>query len=149
MQSRMKNPATLLPDATQAIVALWGSVGKVVPAKILHLIHLRASQINGCAFCCDAAVKAGKRDGESEERLATVAAWRHAQYFSEAERAVLALTEALTRIADREDPVTDAIWDDAKRHFDDQALAAIVLAIATVNVWNRANVAIRQQPGAW
>jgi AhpD family alkylhydroperoxidase len=110
---------------------------------------LRASQINGCAFCCDSAVKAAKNDGESDERLATVAAWRHAQYFSEAERAVLALTEALTRIADREDPVTDAIWDDVKRHFDEPAVAGIVLAIATVNVWNRANVAIRQQPGAW
>jgi alkylhydroperoxidase family enzyme len=90
-----------------------------------------------------------KKEGETEERLYTVAAWRDAPYFTDAERAALALTEAVTRLSDREDPVPDEIWDEAARHYDERALAALVVAIATINVWNRLNVSTRQVAGEW
>ena len=78
-----------------------------------------------------------------------MAAWRHTPYFTEAERAALALTEALTRLSDREDPVPDTIWDGAARHYDEKALAALVVSIAQINVWNRLNVAVGQMVGEW
>ena len=113
-----------------------------------ELVHLRASQINGCSVCVDMHAKRRRaRPGESEERVFAVAAWRETPYFSDAERAALALTEALTRLADRADQVPDAIWDAAAEHFDETQLAALVLDIATINVWNRLNVATRQIVG--
>jgi alkylhydroperoxidase family enzyme len=90
-----------------------------------------------------------KKSGETDERLFSVAAWRDAPYFTDAERAALALTEAATRLSDRADPVPDEIWDEAARHFDEQKLAALVLAIAVINVWNRLNVTTRQVAGEW
>jgi alkylhydroperoxidase family enzyme len=90
-----------------------------------------------------------KKTGETEERLFAVSAWRDAPYFNDAERAALALTEAITRLSDREDPVPDAVWNEAARHYDEPALAALVLSIASINVWNRLNVATRQVAGAW
>jgi alkylhydroperoxidase family enzyme len=86
--------------------------------------------------------------GETDERLFTVAAWREAPYFDDAERAALALTEAVTRLSDRADPVPDEIWKEAARHFDERALAVLTLAIASVNVWSRLNVATRQVAGS-
>ena len=118
------------------------------PVPINHeLVHLRASQINGCSVCVDMHAKALRKAGESEERVFAVSAWREAPFFSDAERAALALTEALTRLADKEEPVPDAIWDAAAEHFDETQLAAIVLDIAQINVWNRLNVATRQVVG--
>jgi AhpD family alkylhydroperoxidase len=150
MQARMKNPAMVIPDAMQAIQALLAATEKGgVPAKTLGLVHLRASQINGCSACVDAGPRYARKAGESDERLFAVAAWRDAPYFTDAERAALALTEALTRLSDRSDPVPDAIWDEAARHYDEPALAALVLSIATTNVFNRLNVATRQVAGAW
>jgi AhpD family alkylhydroperoxidase len=129
----------------QAIQGLIGAVHKAgTPDKVLHLAHLRASQINGCAACIDGGVKQAKHAGESDERLFTVSAWREAPYFTDAERAALALTEAVTRLSDRPDPVPDEIWAEAARHFDERALAALLLAIAAINVWNRLNVATKQ-----
>jgi len=90
-----------------------------------------------------------KHAGETNERLFAVAAWRDTPYFTDAERAALALTEATTRLSDRPDPVPDEIWDEAARHYDQKQLAALVLAIATINVWNRLNVATRQVAGEW
>ena len=85
--------------------------------------------------------------GETDDRLFAVTAWREAPFFDDAERAALALTEAMTRMSDRADPVPDAIWDEAARHYDEQALAALVIAIASINMWNRLNVATRQLAG--
>ena len=118
-------------------------------AKTLALSHLRASQINGCSVCCDMGGRHARKAGESDERLFSVAAWRDAPYFSAAERAALALTEAVTRLSDREDPVPDAIWNEAARHYDEPALCALLLSIALTNVFNRLNVATRQVAGEW
>jgi AhpD family alkylhydroperoxidase len=145
----MPNPAKILPEATAPIMTLYGLAEKAgLPAATHALVHLRASQINGCGFCVDGGVKHARKAGEKEDRLATVAAWRDAPYFSDAERAALALTEAVTRLADQSDPVPDAIWDEAARHYDEKALAALLLAISVTNVFNRLNVATRQVAGA-
>src|SRR5919197_960611 len=150
MQARMKNPAMILPDAMQALQALQAATEKGgVPAATLGLVHLRASQINGCSVCVDAGTRHAKQAGETDERLFAGAAWREAPYFTDAERAALALTEAITRLSDRADPVPDEIWDEAARHYDERALAALILAIAMVNVWNRLNVTTRQVAGEW
>jgi AhpD family alkylhydroperoxidase len=150
MSARMKNPAVVIPEAMKAIQALHAAASNGgAPAKTLELAHLRASQINGCSACVDAGARHAKRSGEADERLFAVAAWRETPYFTEAERAALALTEALTRLSDRADPVPDAIWDDAARHFDERALASLILSVATTNVFNRLNVSTRQPAGAW
>jgi len=149
MHARMENPAMVL-DAMQPVQALYKAIyrGGVDPAT-LELVHLRASQINGCSACVDSGAKAARKAGETEERLAAVAAWREAPYFTDAERAALALAEAATRLADRPDPVPDEIWDDAADHYDEKQLAAIILMIAVTNLFNRLNATTRQIAGAW
>lgn len=149
MKARMMNPAMLVPEAMKALFALNASAEKGgVPATTLGLIQLRASQINGCGVCVDMHPRHLRELGESDDRLFAVAAWRDTPYFSEAERAALALTEAVTRLCDRTDAVPDEVWDEAARHYDEPALAALLISISTVNVWNRFNVAIRQEAGA-
>lgn len=150
MQPRMNNPAYVLPDALSAILAL----GKAIDAggvskQTLNLAYLRASQINGCSVCVDMHWRSAKKTGETDERLFAISAWRDAPYFTDAERAALALTEAVTRLNDRPDPVPGEIWNEAARHYDERALGALVLVIATINVWNRLNVATRQVAGEW
>jgi AhpD family alkylhydroperoxidase len=150
MQPRMKNPAGVVPDAMQALMALAAATKNgAVPAKTIGLVHLRASQINGCSVCVDMHARMSKNQGETDERLFAVAAWRDAPYFTDAERAALALTEAATRLSDRPDPVPDKIWEEAARHYDEQALAVLVLDIALINVWNRLNITTRQVAGEW
>jgi len=151
MQARIRNPAAIVPGAMQAIQALIGSAQKSgAPPEVLHLVHLRTSQINGCSACVDGGVKHAKQAGESDERLFAVAAWSEAPYFSDAERAALALAEARTRLDDRTDPVPDQVWAEAARHFDERALSGLVLWIATTNFFNRVNVTTRQVAGnAW
>jgi len=145
MQARMSNPAMMVPEAMKALQALGKSAEHGgVPAKTIGLVQLRASQINGCSVCVDMHTRHMKQAGETDERLFTVAAWRDAPYFTDAERAALALTEAVTRLNDRADAVSDEIWGEAARHYDEAALAALVIAIATINAWNRLNVATRQ-----
>lgn len=148
MQARIKNPAMILPGAMPALQALGKSAEQAgVPQRTLALVHLRASQINGCSVCVDMAFRFRKE--ELEQRLYAVTAWRHAPCFSSAERAALALTEAVTRLSDRSDPVPDEIWNEAKLHYDEPGLAALVLWIAMTNVWNRLNVATGQVAGEW
>ncbi len=141
MKARMTNPTLIVPDAMKALLALAKSVENgSVPAKTILLVQLRASQINGCSVCCDMHGLEMKDAGESDQRLNTVAAWRDAPYFSDAERAALALTECVTRLSDWRDPVPDEIWNEAARHYNEKALATLLFAIATINVWNRLNV---------
>jgi AhpD family alkylhydroperoxidase len=149
MQARMNHPAMVVPDAMKALQALGESTRNGLPEKLLELVHLRASQINGCSTCVDMHWRIAKKAGETDERLFAAAAWRDTPYFTEGERAALALTEALTRISDRADPVPDPIWSEVDEHFDEQELATLVLAIAHINVWNRLNVAVRQPAGVW
>lgn len=148
MQPRIKNAAMLFPEAMQALYALNKVIEKSgLDRKTVDLIHLRASQINGCSVCVDMHWRMARKAGESDERLFAVSAWRDAPYFTEAERAVLALTESVTRLSDRSDPVPDDVWNDAARHFDEHKLAALVLAISLINVWNRLNVSTKQVAG--
>lgn len=150
MPERMKNPAAIIPEAMEAIQALTKSAQQGgVPGATLGLVHLRASQINGCSFCVVSGTTHARKAGETDDRLAAVAAWRDAPFFSDAERAALALTEAVTRLADRPDPVPDEIWDEAAHHYDERGLAALLLWIATTNVYNRVNVPVRQVAGTW
>ena len=150
MHARMSHPAYVVPDAMPALQALGKAVHNCgVPPKTLELVHLRASQINGCSVCADGHPRIARKLGETDERLLAVATWRDTPYFTDAERAALALAEAVTRLSDRADPVPDEVWDEAARHYDEPALAALVLAIANINVWNRLNVATRQQAGSW
>jgi AhpD family alkylhydroperoxidase len=149
MQPRMSNPAAFFPDANRAIGALLRATREGgVPQATLELVHLRASQINGCSFCVDAGARGAKKAGETDERLFAVAAWREAPYFTDAERAALALTEAVTRLADRADPVPDSIWDEAARHYDERGLAALILMIGITNLFNRFNATTRQVAGS-
>jgi AhpD family alkylhydroperoxidase len=150
MQSRMKNPAILIPEAMEALLALGKSVGKGgLPPTTAELIHLRASQINGCGVCVDMHARNLKHAGETDERVMAVAAWRDTPYFTDAERAALSLTEAATRLSDRPDPVPDEVWNEAARHYSERELSAVLLAIAAINVWNRLNVATKQIAGEW
>lgn len=150
MQARMTNPAMIVPDAMSALQALGTVVRRSgAPSRLLELVHLRASQINGCSVCVDMHGRFLRKAGETDERLFSVAAWREAPYFTDAERAALALTEAMTRLSDRMDPVPDDIWEDAARHYEEPILAALVLSIAAVNLWNRLNAATRQIAGEW
>ncbi|MFE3447576.1 carboxymuconolactone decarboxylase family protein [Nonomuraea sp. NPDC059194] len=150
MQSRMQNPAFILPNAMQSIQELFKAVhAGGVDGQTMELVHLRVSQINGCSSCVDAGAKSARKAGVSEERLATVVAWRVTPYFTEEERAALELAEAATRLADRADAVSDEVWDRAATYYDEKQLAAIVLMIGVTNLFNRLNATTRQIAGAW
>lgn len=148
MHARMKNPVMLFPEAMQALLTLGAERGGLA-ASTTNLVHLRASQINGCGVCVEGHARMMKKGGESDERIFAVAAWHDAPYFNDAERAALALTEAVTRLSDRSDPVPDEIWNEATRHYDENALAALVIQIAVINAFNRLNAATRQVAGTW
>lgn len=149
MQPRMKNPAIILPDAMRALLALGKATEHGgVPFATHKLVQLRASQINGCSVCVDMHARELKEAGEPDKRIFAVAAWRDTPYFTAPERAALALAEAVTRLADRPDPVPDDIWNEAARHYDEPALAALVVSIGLINLWNRLNATVRQVAGA-
>ncbi len=150
MQPRIENPALLVSGALPALQKLGAVVRHSgVPASTLYLVEARASQINGCSVCLDMHTRELKAAGEPDERIFMVGAWREAPYFSDPERAALVLTEAATRLADRPDPIPDEVWDEAARHYDETQLAGLVLAIATINAYNRINAATRQITGDW
>jgi AhpD family alkylhydroperoxidase len=150
MQPRIKSPAMTVPGALEALMALTKSVEKCgVPRATLELMNMRASQINGCSVCLDLHSRALKKIGEKDERIIAVAAWREAPYYSDAERAALALTEAATRLNDRADPVPEEIWREASKHYNEAALGALVMSIGLINLWNRLNAATRQVGGEW
>jgi AhpD family alkylhydroperoxidase len=150
MKPRMANPVQIIPEAMKPIMALNKAIKQGgASEELLELVHLRVSQVNGCSACVDSAARSARKNGETEERLFAVAAWRDTPYFSDAERSALALAEAATRLSDRPDPVPDEIWDEAARHHDEKQLAAIILMIATTNLFNRLNATTRQVAGAW
>jgi AhpD family alkylhydroperoxidase len=145
----MKNPVMIVPDVLRSLYAVAAAVKKGgVPSNTQLLVQLRASQINGCSYCVDMHARELKEAGESDQRIFCVSAWHDSPYFNDAERAALALTEATTRCCDRADAVSDAVWAEAKKHYDEQALASLILSIALINLWNRINIPIRQVAGA-
>ena len=149
-EARMKNPAMVVPDALQHLLDLAEATKKIaVPPKTADLIHLRVAQINGCSYCVDMHARDLKKAGETDERLFAVVAWREAPYFTEAERAALALAEAATRLADRPDPVPDEVFEEAARHYDEPTLSALIIEIALINFWNRLTVTVRQPAGSY
>ena len=149
MQARMENPAITVPGAMEALQALSKAVNRTgVPATTLELVNLRASQINGCSVCLQMHARDLRKAGESDEKIDTVAGWRDAPHFDDAERAALALTEAVTRLSDTSE-VPDDVYDEAAAHYDEQQLGGLILSIAAINVWNRVNVSTRQVAGAW
>jgi AhpD family alkylhydroperoxidase len=118
-----------------------------LPSSTQELVKLRASQINGCAFCTDMHTKDAAKAGETSVRLNLVATWREATVFTDAERAALELAEQGTRIADAAGGVTDEAWANAAKHYDDDQLMALVCAIAIINAYNRVNVILQQPAG--
>lgn len=150
MQPRIQSPALTVDGAHSALLRLAASTTRAgVPETTHKLVELRASQINGCSVCVDMHTRELKALGEPDTRILMVSAWRESDYFDDAERAALALTEAATRLADRPDPVPDEIWNEAARHYDETQLAALVLMIAAINAWNRINATTRQISGDW
>ena len=150
LKARIANPAVLMPDVMQGLLAVHKAVEHTgLSPKLLALVTLRASQINGCSVCVDMHWRDARKAGDTDERIFAVAAWRDAPYFTAPERAALDLTEALTRIADRPDPVSDQIYDEAAALFDQKQLLGLITAIAMINVWNRLNIATKQVAGEW
>jgi AhpD family alkylhydroperoxidase len=150
MHSRTKNPAMSLPGAYEALQTLHKLTEKGgVPRATLELTNLRASQINGCSVCVDLHSRALRKLGEKDERIFAVSAWREAPYYSDDERAALALTEATSRLSDRANPVPDEVWKEAARHYSETQLSTLVMSIGLINLWNRLNAATRQVGGAF
>lgn len=149
MTARMTHPAFALTAATGPLMALGAaSKGAGVPPTTVELVNLRCSQINGCSVCVHMHARDLRKAGESDERIDTVAGWRDTPWFTDAERAALALAEALTRVADRPDAVPDEVYAAAAGHYDEQQLAGLILSIGVVNLWNRLNLATRQPAGS-
>ncbi|GHJ49213.1 alkyl hydroperoxide reductase AhpD [Catellatospora sp. TT07R-123] len=150
MQARMAHPALSIPGALAALQALSAAVGTTgLDKNLLELVNLRASQLNGCSVCVRMHAADLRKNGEGDDRLDTVAAWRDTPYFTDAERAALALTEAVTLLAGRPDPVDDALWAEVNRHYTEAQVQGLLLSISGINVWNRLNAATRQVAGAW
>jgi AhpD family alkylhydroperoxidase len=150
VQPRIDHPAQTLPGAMQELLKLEHATRQSGVSDTMHeLLKLRAGQINGCSGCVDLHSRGLKHAGEPDARIHMVAAWRDASYFTDAERAALALAEAATRIAGRPDPVPDSVWEEAAAHYDEAQLAALVVAIAALNAFNRVNAATRQITGDW
>jgi AhpD family alkylhydroperoxidase len=147
MSARIEN-TTPDPDVTTAVQHIYKAVyASGLPREIVELVHLRASQINGCSACVNAGVRSAGQGGVSTEKLLTVAAWYENPLFDNAERAALAVTEAATRLSDRPGSVTDDIWAEAARHYDDKQLGALVLMVALSNFFNRINTTLRIPAG--
>ena len=136
------------PGAFRAMFGLEKYVHECgLEQSLLHLIKMRASQINGCAYCLDMHSKDARAEGETEQRLYVLNAWREAPFYTERERAALAWTEALTLIA--EDHVPDEIYNEVRQHFSEQELVNLSLAVIAINGWNRLAISFRSEAGTY
>ena len=150
MQPRIKSPALTLTGARNAILTLVKATEPCGVARAtVELVSVRVGQINGCSVCVDMHSRALKKLGESDQRIFSLSVWRETPYYTDAERAALALSEAATRLADRPNAVPDDVWNEATRHFSEPQLAALVTTIAVANLWNRLNVPTQQITGDW
>ncbi|MFG6201199.1 carboxymuconolactone decarboxylase family protein [Nonomuraea sp. JJY05] len=146
MRMSIRKPAA---DGLKAMYALEAYLNaSPVPRTTLDLLRLRISQINGCGYCVDMHAREALAAGVSDQRVHAVAAWRDTPFFSDEERAALALAEAATRISDNPHGVPDDVWDAAADHYDQESLSALVMAIASINAWNRINVTVRNAPAS-
>lgn len=147
MEARLDFPK-LAPQAVKMMLGFEEYLRQCgLETRLLHLVKMRASQINGCAYCLDMHSKDARAEGETEQRLYALDAWSETPYFSERERAALLWTEAVTKVA--EGHVPDAVYDAVRREFSSQELANLTLAITAINSWNRLNIAFRTVPGAY
>lgn len=150
MQPRMKSPVFTLSGAHEALLTIDKSLeSSGVPRVTLELVDVRVGQINGCSICVDMHTRSLKKLGESDTRIHAIAVWRETPYYTESERAALALAEAATRLSDRPNAVPDEVWREASRHFSEAELGALVMKIAVANLWNRLNVTTQQVTGEW
>ncbi len=134
------------PDAMKAMSSLEAHIAQAsIEKPLVELVRLRASQINGCAYCIDVHTADARKAGESERRLATLAVWRETPFFSDRERAALAWTESVTRVADTRVP--DEVWASVSPHFSATEMVDLTLLINAINAWNRFAIAFRKQPG--
>jgi AhpD family alkylhydroperoxidase len=149
-RSARLSTAASSPDAVAGVQQIIKTIyAGGVPRQTLELVHMRASQINGCNACIASGIKSAETIGLSSERLLALPAWRESALYDDAERAAFGLAEAMTRLADHPDAVTNEIWAEAAEHFDERALSALVSMIALTNFFNRVNTTLRVQPGAW
>jgi AhpD family alkylhydroperoxidase len=147
MESRI-NLYKLSPDAYKAMLGLEHYLSKsTIEKKLLHLLKLRVSQINGCAYCLDMHWKDLQTEGEKEQRMYSLDAWRETPYYTDRERAALAWAEAVTRITDGHVP--DEVYEQTRQHFSEQELADLTLAVVAINGWNRISIAFRVVPGTY
>ena len=138
----------LSPEGYKALLGLENYLSKsTVEKKLLHLIKLRVSQINGCAFCLDMHWKDLKVEGETEQRMYSLDAWRETSYYTDRERAALAWAEAVTNITDGHAP--DEVFEEARQYFSEQEMADLTLAVTAINSWNRVSIAFRVVPGTY
>ena len=142
------NPYQAAPDAMKAVAALETYVkGSGLEASLIELIKMRASQINGCAYCLDMHARDARAKGESEQRLYLLDAWREAPFYTDRERAAFAWTEAVTKVT--EGHVPDAVFEEVREQFNDKELADLTMAIAAINAWNRMAISFRDLPGGY
>ena len=148
MQSRLEAPK-ISPGAYHAMLSLemWVRKSSKIEPSLLELIKMRASQINGCAYCIDMHSKDARAEGETEQRLYALSAWRETPFFSERERAALAWTEAVTLVS--EGHVPDEVYAEARERFTEEELVNLTMAVVTINGWNRLSVAFRAVPGQY
>lgn len=139
--------AKLQHEAYRALAQADAAAERSLDASLYHLVKMRASQINGCAFCLDMHSKDARRGGETEQRLYALNAWSETNFYSDAERAALAYTEAATRVA--ETHVPDAVYAELERHFDAEQIAALIMAVALINAWNRISISSRTPAGSY
>jgi AhpD family alkylhydroperoxidase len=147
MKARIES-RNVKPRIMQLLLAIEGYLHESsLGSRLLHLVRTRASQINGCAYCLDMHTKDARAEGESEQRLYALDAWRETPFFDERERAALEWTEAVTRLADTHVP--DDVYERVSRQFNEQELVDLTLAVANINTWNRLNVAFRSVAGGY
>jgi len=150
MQARIKSPALTTPGLREALMQISKVADSTgIPRATLELVHVRVGQINGCSVCVDMHTRSMRKHGETDARICSVSTWREASYYTEPERAALALAEAATRLADATDAVPDEIWAAAAAHFSEAELGGLVTTIALANFWNRLNATTRQISGDW
>ncbi len=149
MEARMKNPAHVLPDVMTGIQTIFKGINSSgISQELQEIVGLRTSQINGCSACVVSHAKSMRKTGADEDKIAAVAAWQEAPYFSSAERAALSLAEHVARVADRSgEAVPDSLWDEIADHFSEVEISGLLMSIGITNLFNRLNATVKEPAG--